>query len=317
MARVQANNVTLDFTIDHGNGIIDIPKNLSLLNRKSYRSGYVYSVDYVEYIGAAGDVIKTGCLPCSYPLFQAYKLGFEAWREQREMVLDQAEALEPGKWSDFKPFYSLGHLLGTGAGGFNEYRCQGISDYSLNMAELDSTNREWVRSRLEYNDPAAATTSFVYVGMLGADALGSQYGSLMYQYGSIRGATIAPDPMTPLIASGAWITRTGEESQEMSEAVINYIEDDNDNPPYANQPDQLLPPTYVGNDQSAPGGLLLDKSVTGTTGRSVSLNGGMLPLGLMIFRVDMANIEDVGILRVHCTRGSYKGVAALPMGDFS
>ncbi len=316
MARPEANNVVLDYTIAHGNGIIDVARGLSLLNRKSYRSGYCYSVDFVEYIGHTLDTIRTGCLPMSYPMFNAYQMGFEAWREQRAMVLDEAESLEPGRWADFKPFFSLGHLLGGGAGGFIEYLPFGIIDYSLNLGPLDDTDAEWSRATLEYNDPGAATTSEVYVGMLGADALGSQYGSLMYQYGSLRSPTLAPDPNTPQIASGAWITRTGEQSQEMSEAVVNSIENDNDFPPYANQTDPTLPPTYVGNDQSAPGGLLMDQSVTGTTGRAVSLSGGILPCGFLIFNADMDDQGNVATLRVHCTRGSYKGVAALSMGDF-
>ena len=110
---MQPNNVTLDFTIDHGRGIISIPRCLSLLNRRSYRSGYVYSVDYVEYIGAAEDRFKTGCLPFSYPLFNAYKLGFENWLEQRAEAIDET-GIEPGKWSDFKPWFSEGHLIGVG-----------------------------------------------------------------------------------------------------------------------------------------------------------------------------------------------------------
>lgn len=314
---MQPNNVTLDFTIDHGNGIISIPRGLSNLNRRSYRSGYVYSVDYVEYIGAVGDTIKTGCLPMSYPLFNAYKLGFEAWREQRAEQIEESN-IEPGKWSDFKPWYSMSHLLGPGAGGFTEYHPDGLLDPSLNLGDLDRTNAEWNMAEIVRNDHAAATTTTIYVGMLGAnDIAGNQYGSLMEAYGDTRVATLAPDPLLPDEASGSWITRTGPASGEMSERVINLIEDENDNPPYANQTDTSLPPIYVGNDQSAPGGLLLDTSVTGTTGRAVTLNGGLLPLGYMIFRADMTDPEAVATLRVHCTRGEYKGVASLSMGAFN
>lgn len=316
MARPQANNVTLDFKIDHGNGIVQIPRALSILNRKSYRAGYVYSVDYIEYIGHKDDVIKIGCLPCSYPLFAAFKLGFETWKEQRSNAIEET-GIEPGKWSDFKPFYSLGQVVGPGGGGFTEYHPQGISDYSLNLADLDRTGGEWNMAELIFHDSGAATTSMYLVGMLGDDDAALSYGSLMDAYGDTRPATLSPDPLMPAVAQTSWITKTGEESAEMSEDVINLIEDENDRPPYANQADTGLAPTYVGNGQSAPGGLLLDRSVTGTTGRSVTLNGGMIPLGYLIFNADMDNDQNVATLRVHCTRGSYKGVAALPMGDFN
>ena len=98
----------------------------------------------------------------------------------------------------------------------------------------------------------------------------------------------------------------------MSSDVIQLIEDENDTPPYANQADTALPPTYVGNDQSAPRGIMMDSSVAGVTGRSVTLNGGLVPLGLLA-------IETAGgayTLRVHMTRGTYKGVAAKSMGSF-
>ena len=313
MARPQANNVVLDFTITHGNGIVSIPRCLSVLNRKSYRAGYVYSVDFVEYIGHVGDTVRTGCLPCSYPLFSAFKLGFQAWREQRANAIEET-GIDPGKWSDFKPWYSKGHL----AGDPSEYPVPyGLNDASLNLGALDGTGGEWNLAELIIHDMGLATTDSYHVGMLGDDDAALNYGSLMDAYGDTRAATLSPDPLMPNVASQSWITRTGEESAEMSQDVIDLIETENDRPPYANQNDINLPPTYVGNGQSADSGLLLDMGVTGTTGRAVTLDGGLLPLGYMVFRADMANIEDVATLRIHCTRGTYKGVAALPMGDFS
>ena len=319
MAGLQPNNVTLDFTIDAGNGIISIPRALSRLNRRSYRSGYVYSVDFVEYIGDSQDSIRTACLPASYPLFNAYKLGFEHWLDQRAEAI-QETGIEPGKWSDFKPWFSYAHLIGGAAGGFTEYFPHGIADPSLNLVELDDTGSEWNMAEIVRNDHALATTTTFYVGMLGDDDLGNLYGSLMNAYGDTTRPTIAPDPLTPGAASGSWITRTGPASGEMSEKVINLIEDENDFPPYANENDVNSPATYVGNGQSAPGGLLMDIAVTGTTGRAISLDGGLLPLGYLVFHLDKSGSpapESAATLRVHCTRGAYKGVAALSMGDFS
>ena len=316
MAGLQPNNVTLDFTISHGNGIVDIPRALSLLNRRSYRSGYVYSVDFVEYIGAQNDMVRIGCLPCSYPLFQAYKLGFETWKNQRADAIAETN-IEPGKWSDFKPFYSQGHVIGAGGGGFTEYTVQGISDYSLNLADLDDTRAEWNRAEIMRNDPVAATVTTIVVGMLGDDDIANQYGSLMDAYGDTRAATMAPDPLLPNVAPASWIIAAGAASSAMTSTVVDYIEDENDRPPYANQEDETLPPTYVGNGQSAPGGLLLDMSRVGSTGRPVTLDGGLLPLGFLIFNATMVNTEAVANLRVHCTRGEYKGVAALSMGEFN
>jgi len=311
MARPQANITTLDFTSgDAGQFIIDIPRALSLYNRKSYRSGYVYSVDMIEYIGTAGDQISVGYLPTTYSLFTSYKLGFELWKSQRAEAIEET-GIEPGRWSDFKPFYNINHLIGSGVGGWIEMTPRGL-DSGLILQPLDKTGAEWNRSEIIINDVAAATTNTYAVGMLGDDDLANGYVSCMDGYGDTRAATLSPDPVTPTVASGSWMVLTGEQSGEMAGQVINHVEDENDQPPYANQPDVALPPTYVGNGQSATHGILLDKSVAGTTGRSVTLNGGLIPLGLLA----IATAGTGFTIRVHCTRGEYKGVAALPMGDF-
>jgi hypothetical protein len=317
MAGIQPNNVTLDFTIAHGNGIISIPRALSLLNRRSYRAGYVYSVDYIEFIGAAQDKIRTGYMPLSYTVTNAYKLGFENWLEQRAEAIGET-GIVPGRWSDFKPYYSLYHLLGAGAGGFTEYIPEGLQDPSINLGDLSQRGSEWNMAELVRNDPGAATTTTINVGMLGDDDIAlNSYGSLVCAMGDTSRATLAPDPLMPTAGSISWITKTGEASSEMTGDVIELIEDENDNPPYANETDVNQPPVYVGNGQSAPEGLLMDMSVTGSTGRPVSLNGGLVPLGYVIFNADLVNEQGVATFRVHCTRGEYKGVAALPMGDFS
>jgi len=308
MAHPQLNITTLDFySADAARKIIDLPKALSLYNRRSYRSGYLYSVDYIEYIGTAQDVVTIAKLPTTYSILAAYRLGYDLWRQQRADTIETT-GIEPGKWSDFKPWYSEEHLDGS----WPELLPRGMGT-GLSLQPLDQTGSEWNRAELVTHDLAAATTSTVNVGMLGANNL--PYGSLMEAYGDTRVATLSPDPVMPGGASGSWITRTGEESADMSADVIQLIEDENDTPPYANQtdPDGLgLPPTYVGNDQSAPRGIMMDSSVAGVTGRSVTLNGGLVPLGLLA-------IETAGgayTLRVHMTRGTYKGVAAKPMGSF-
>lgn len=309
MAKPKLNTVTLDFYGATGVSIVDIPKALSLVNRKSFRSGYIYSVDYIEYIGTAGDVVTVGKIPCGYPTLGAYKLGFETWKEQRAEAIGDSD-VEPGRWSDFKPYYNQDHQDGT----YTELNVRGLGA-GLIIQELDRTGSEWNRAELVVNSHNAATTYELKVGMLGDDDITNSYGSLMQSYGDTRSATLSPDPMLPADASAAWITRTGEAAAAMTGDVTNLIEAENDTPPYANETDPANTPTYVGNSQSAPNGMLVDTSVAGTTGRSVTLNGGLIPLGLLaIAQAGGANYT----LRVHCTPGKYKGaVAALPMGDFN
>lgn len=312
---MQANQVVLDYEFTGAQGgtvkMIDIAHSLSLLNRKSYRSGYVYSVDYIEYTGSSSDEVTTVILPFTYPLINAYKLGFEEWKEQRAMAIDES-SIRPGRWSDFKPWFNSHHFEGT----WDEITPVGMTGVTLDFDLLSLTGSEWNRAELESNDIAAATTTTVNVGMLGFDDFGIGYGSLMNAYGDTRVATLAPDPLLPTAASTSWITRVAPQSGEMSQDVINLIENENDYPPYANEEDVTQPPIYNGGGFSAPCGMLMDKGTTGSTGRPISLNGGLVPLGLIAVRIVSSVGEDT-LIRVHLTRGEYKGVAALPMGDFN
>jgi len=315
MARPNLDIVTLDFnSVDpavNPNTIIDIAQALCVYNRKSYRSGYIYSVDFIEYIGSAGDVISIAKIPTTYCMIGAYRLGYELWKDQRHAAIDETGVL-PGKWSDFKPFYNQDHFDGT----LTELPPTGVGPGFV-MQILDQTGAEWNRAEIQVNDVGAATTFEATIGMLGDDDLAAvpgPYISLFEGYGDTRAATLAPDPLNPHVASSSWAVRTGEQSGEMARDVVDMIERENDFPPYANQIDPALAPTYVGNSQSATHGILMDRAVTGTTGRAVSLDGGLVPLGLLL--IQQAG-DGGGIIRVHCSRGTYKGVAAKKIGDFS
>jgi hypothetical protein len=312
MARPKLNTVVLDFVGGAGASIINIPRALSLANRKSFRQGYVYSVDFIEVIAASDNQVFTiAKLPENYNVLGGYRLGFDHWREQRAMAISESD-IQPGKWSDFKPWFNQDHADLS----LTELHVRGMgSGYVLQP--LDVTLAEWNMADMEVHDVAAATTTRYPIGMLGASnaGAGAEYGGLIDAWGDTRTATVAPDPLTPNLASQSWILRTGATSEEMSGEVIQLIEDENDFPPYANQTDVALAPTYVGNAESAPYGMMVDMGTTGSTGRALTLDGGLFPLGYLV--VQNAGVEDYTI-RVHVTRGTYKGaVAALPMGDFS
>lgn len=314
MARPKLNTVTLDFKGGVGASIVSIPKALSLLNRKSFRCGLVYSVDFIEVIS---DVIPQETfqfviakVPENYNTLGAYRLGFHVWRQQRAEAIDES-GIEPGKWSDFKPWFSDDHRSGV----ITELDVKGMGGGFI-LQNLDQTGSEWNMADIAISDldptGGVTTTSVLPVGILGDDN-GSLYGSLINAWGETRGATLAPDPLISDQAHLSWITRTGDGLAEHTGDVIELIDTENDLPPYANQADTTLPPTYVGNGESAPNGMMVDKGTTGTTGRAMALDGGLFPLGYVVVATDCTDYT----LRIHCTRGSYKGaVAALPMGDF-
>ena len=192
----------------------------------------------------------------------------------------------------------------------------GLSAAGTAYSLASNVGSNWESSSLFYNNVGAATTAEIFVGMLGA--VTASYGGLIQTWGNTRAGTIAPDPNMPGAASDSWIIRTGEESGEMAQDVMNEIEGDNDFPPYANVTDPADTPIYVGGELSCPGGVLVDTTLLGTTGRPNSMSGGLIPLGLLRVNPEWADASagQARILRIHLTRGKYKGVAALPMGDF-
>ena len=98
--------------------------------------------------------------------------------------------------------------------------------------------------------------------------------------------------------------------------VLNLVEAENDNPPYANETNPANTTIYVGGSESGVGGVGHDSALVGTTGRAVMLRGGLFPVGLLGIHLSGV-VDDISrVLRLHLTRGEYKGVAALKIGDF-
>lgn len=307
------NTVVLDFfTSTAGNYVIDLARALSLVNRKSFRQGYVYSVDYIEFIAGDDNPISIGKIPETYCTAQAWKNAFNAWKKQRHEALEESMLVEPAKWSDFKLYFDQKHMDGTRT----LMLPRGITGVTGTTGLLDTTGSEWDEATIEVNDVGAATTTRYFIGMLGADDPANNYVSALQAYGMTRGATLAPDPMVNVAIEDSWILRTGEASGDMTEDIIDDAVEFNNNPPYANEVDPANPPTYPGNSQSAPMGYLHDFGTTGTTGRPLVLDGGLFPLGLMT--ASFAGTGEAYYIRVHMTRGTYKGaVAAMPMGAFN
>lgn len=316
MAKVLSTNVTLDYVqTEPGIGVIDLAKSLSNVNRKSYRSGYIYNVDYIEFISDANVSIYVNKILEGYPTIQSWKMGFEAWKEQRSNALEENDGAAPGKWSDFKVFLNQNHQDGT----WPELQPFGNSASGVPFAvEFSTINAEWDRADLFYNDVGAATVSEVAVGMLGDNDLGNDYGALIQTWGDTRAGTVAPDPNIPGALSGSWVMRMGEESGDMAQDVLGKLESENDFPPYANVTDPADSPIYHGGANSVAGGVVHAVALSGATGRPNLLPGGLFPLGLLYVQTD-GSFSSLGkcIIRIHLTRGSYKGVNALPMGDFN
>jgi len=312
MARPKSVNRVLDFVVPAGGGqYIDLAKCLSAVNRRMYRSGMVYSVDFMEYIGTQNDIIDVVKIPEGYVTHRAYEYIYRKWLTQRAEALDDIEPLEPGKWSDFKLHMERGHITaGT------DLLPAGTSNGTCILnSQVAYFGAEWNHADIIVHDPAApGTSNQLELMMMGSDDVPAGIGSVINAWADARIRTQNPDPLQSELASTSWALQTGENTADQSTQIVDLIEDENDSPPYGNQPDTTLEPIIIGYN-SMPGGVLVDTATTGSTGRGVSLDGGLIPLGLL--KLDLAGEPTGGILRIHMSAGTYHGVAALPMGDFS
>lgn len=317
MARPKSTNVVLDFTLTPNTvQYIDLFQCLSVLNRQSYRQGYMLSVDFIEYIGDATQQINVVKIPEGYTTHRSHELVYRLWKAQRAEALEDLDTLSPGRWSDFKVFMEAAHQSG---GVLDNLLPSGMSLGGTTLNKVVAYgNAEWNYADIVYHDPAApGTSNQLSIQMLGENDLVNGRAACIDTWGEVRLRTMNPDPLNPQDASTSWAVWTGENSADQTSQIIDLVEDENDSPPYGNQPDVTQPAILIGAN-SLPGGVLVDSGLVGTTGRSVSLDGGLIPCGLL--KVEVGGTDSPFIhstLRVHVTRGTYKGVAALKMGDFS
>jgi hypothetical protein len=313
MARVPLNQVDLGFELSVEAGenlkIIDLARCLSLMNRKMYRSGMVYSIDGISVAcpNSVTNEFEVWKIPEIYNVSASYRLAFETWREQRaEAAVDIGDSPSPmGRWSDFKLFYNENHL----AGDYDEVYPEGIDA----GAWAAITGGEWNRADIVFYDAANAVHTMP-IGMLGADNTPT-YGGVIEAWGDTRTGVMTPDPLLPDAFSESWIGHTGPAAEALEEPVQVLIADENDFPPYQFEADPTQDPKYTGAS-IATDGVPHSVQLVNSVNQNTHISGGLFPLGFIVFKYFGLETSQMKLI-VHVSRGEYKGVAALPLGDFS
>ena len=95
---------------------LDLAAGVSALNRRLYRQGRQYHVANVSVVDTSGKL--TSCrfatLPQVWTTNKAWRLMFDAWKDQRARALDNSPANVSGRWADFKVWMSQQHLIDAG-----------------------------------------------------------------------------------------------------------------------------------------------------------------------------------------------------------
>lgn len=323
MARPLSTQVDLGFVCpvsDVGSNyfLVDLPRSLSLMNRKLYRAGYVYSVDSIQLVCTAGVLgspfeVEIWKIPEIYNAHKGYRLAYELWKNQRSEAAESGEvdgvssSSPMGRWSDFKLWYNEDHKLGT----YTELLPSGIDGNSWGAI----SGGEWNRAEVVYYDAANAAQE-MQIGMLGADNT-PNYGGVIEAWGDIRPGVMTPDPLVYDEFSVSWVGHMGPAAESLEQPIEDLIQDENDLPPYLFEADPAVDPKYVGAGTVASDGVPHSLSLINTINENIFVNGGLFPLGMFVIKAP-PSAQSSGEFKVivSVTRGEYKGVAALKMGDF-
>lgn len=295
---------------------VDTAKQLSKINRRLYQQGRMYGFQGLTFIWkstgtGAGSVATIECkvksAGNSWIVHNAFVKGKALWDEMQNLVLEDNPSIA-GKWHDFKMQLDAGSVsarqLEARDGGGNLY-VDGewaYSEYVMPQHDVDPVTGQ----------PLPAV-EFAPV-LMGPDTTTKR--SLVKAYEESRATVSANQPNTPAGLSTSFFNLlTDSGSQEPELATV--IEAENDNPPYDlnNYPGGATngnQPVIVGYSA------ISAQEVDGTIGPFVA-PCGLLQIEIVGYDANgveilPANMPDVDIL-LHVAPGTYKGVAAVPMGQ--
>lgn len=316
---------SLWFKLQEGDRYIDLGQALSLINRRLYRQGMKYFVDSFELVAASAGASGTAyvdidCIPNTWMSENAWQKSFAIWRKMNNEAASEMPDSAKAKYTDFKVFFDQTHYAAGTHGGS-----------TLNLVPTDAggnniatTNAEWVMAQIVLPQTVAGSASATEYSLkfLGGSsgAANSTIGTdgcktIIQSYASTRVSTAQEggEPPLPGDASTNWMNLVFDDGDTHTD-IINHIESFNDKPPYAtaSDPEAGDNPIYPGGSESYSEGQILAKmrfNLANQTG-AVYAQGGEVLGGLL--KVG-SNTTDVW-LRVNLAPGTYKGVAALPIG---
>jgi hypothetical protein len=293
---------------------VDTAKQLSKINRRLYSQSRMYGYQGLTFIWkqeAGSDVatieVKVATAGNTWIVQNAHTKGHALWNQMQQLVLEDNPSVA-GTWHDFKiqlsdsvsGARSLEALAGDGApyedGEWN------LASYVMPQHEVDPVTGLPL--------PAVELTAT----LIGGDTASKR--SLVKAYQESR-ATVQPfDPSVPAAMSTSFfnlLTDSGSQEPELADV----IEGENDQPPYSQA-------NYPGGEVNADAAAIVGYGAISATEVDGRIGGFVAPCGLVEiqingYKADGTAVDDSAMpaieLLLHVAPGSYKGVAAIPMGQ--
>ena len=291
---------------------VDTAKQLSKVNRRLYSQGRMYGYQGLTFIWKATGTLAT--IECSvrtagntWVTQNAFVKGKALWNEMQDLVLDDNPSIA-GKWHDYKlqlnGGQSAARTLSALDGAGVEYNNGewDISTYVMPQHVVDPVSGQPL--------PAEEFTAM----LIGADTTSKR--SLVKAYEESRATVSADQPNVPAGMSTSFFNLlTDSGSQEPELALV--IEGEGDNAPYDRD-------NYPGGGLNAINPVTVGYAAISAQEVDGQIGGFIAPCGLLQIEIKgydstgasvlITNMPAIDIL-LHVAPGTYKGVAAVPMGQ--
>lgn len=220
MPKMQPAVMRMTFNVPADVHYLDLSQCASILNRRFYRQGLnwaVAGITFVDENGGAAGKVTVDKLHNTWVTSNAWEKGLRVWNKMnQEFALDMNPSVKP-RYYDFKVHMDTSHV----AGGF----AQNLIPRGYTTAQIG----EWIASEVIVPSTGGVVTPY-RVKMNGASD-GNAKGIIEgYQDG--RAVPNSPDPDVPSNLSINWMSAVFNEGTQQTAAVLQDIEDQNDETPY-------------------------------------------------------------------------------------
>lgn len=286
---------------------IDISQALSAINSRLYRQGRMYSVANITVHDYDGDTYIKFCpLPNTWPVHNAWKVGFRQWLEMNAQLPAESlsAAAKAAKWADYRVYYNDDHVTDIDKLVFTDVEGNNIRASEHNYSKytsLDGGSPDEFTAHM-MGEHSGSAGSFTSVCLLEAYEEILTQPTLTYEEADL--------------ATGVWTNLMEREGG--FDDIADDLSDDYDNPPYDSQ---VFPGMIDGATNNAAAPWCARETHITTSASCISAVGGFeAPLGLIGIETatktshDNQNPNIIGI-QIELVPGSYKGVHAPSMGD--
>lgn len=304
---------------------IDISQCVSAVSRKFFRQGLNWAVAGGRVLmppastSSAGNSVYLSTLQHSWTVSNSWHKSFAVWNKLNQKSMSEAESIRP-KFYDFKIYADSDHVLATSANNLLPVQLGPGNTIGPFASAVVTTNEvtpgEWDYSNIVIPDTLNPAQVVTYKLMMHGDptlpALAGGTKGIIDGYESSRSVPQSPDPEVPADLSTNWMAAVFNEGTYQTSAVLQDLEDENDELPY----DQLNYPGGPQNySQMENQGFVFNTNTIGVT--EYKFSGFTAPCGLI--RVDQLFSDESAsydmILELDLMPGHHRGYMAEPMTE--